>query len=969
MFLTKRLTVILFVMLICNFATVSHAEEVDSYFAWVIKDYYKYAPYGTLFDKKPNTIIDMRNDIYKLINQGQYSSAADKCETVEAYQKIILGENYFDEGLTELIAKLYLMSEDFDKAEQKINLLLDNAQDNLTKLRTLNLKSDFCNCRGNYQEALKITQDVAKILQSVSDEKLSLINQARASRAYCGLNETQKSLEIAAPLLPQMQVAFGNANIEILALMSTMFEDYRKERRYEDCEKILTSKMHTVNEYYGNTNPLISAETVLQLAYLYFETNRPKEAENSLNTLLQLAFKLDDDEICSMSRRLYKPINEVSTKYLRNNNPIVLKSELGLARMHNNKGDIQQSINLCNKNLSKFKEVFGVQSNEALALMKILSKNYILLGKYSDAERVINETLTVCRDNFGDYDVRTIESLIALSDIYCRTGKYTSADALLTEIKTDSQEILENKPLLHYDFLFTKSILKLKTGAYLEGIELFNESNSLERKPSVILKTEEILENLRIVSDTGFLGTADEATIAVLNIGKKALSEYHPKMLEIMNELAESYVAQGKLINAETLTKQVFELSREHFGENNFYEWLALNTLSKIRRAEGNFADALAIDEQALQVIEKVRGQNSLEYLISLDSIASDHALAEDFVEAIKIREQALSEYEEIVEAGDTNLLRMMTSLAENYISIKEYAEAENLCDQALAKQPTSIYVDNHISFSKNIMNLFRIKATAQSFSGDNISAAKNYEQLIQAYEIKRNSFNNNGLIISSKGKSQWFAEIIPDYKNAADTAQKAGNMNFAFYCAEFCKGRSPIDRYNDVLVSRNYSLNPYDRKHIADYKKLIPACRLILESDIARNDDTLRSNVENTYFRLSRENEEFKQKLREEYSNNLVPKDPQKRAEVEQKLSQWEESLKSFDISKNRQAIPNGACLVEFMKVSDDCLLVMFLRNDSDVQAVNISVDKNFFNRCWLYHDLNSYADINALHNDGKYL
>ena len=472
-----------------------------------------------------------------------------------------------------------------------------------------------------------------------------------------------------------------------------------------------------------------------------------------------------------------------------------------------------------------------------------------------------------------------------------------------------------------------------------------------------------------MVSDFGSIGISTEVLMTLLSIDKLKLSEYHPKVLEIMNMLAEFYITQGKLKNAETFTHQVFELSREHFGENNFYELSALNTLSKIRRAEENFADALVIDEQALQITEKVCGKISSERLTTLDAIADDHAGIGNFTKAIEIREQILSEYEEILEDGDPNiLLKIMTKLAKDYIAMERYTDAEELCDKALANQESHLYADDHISLENNIMNLFRIKATLQKASGDNARAAMNYKQLIQAYEIKRNAPENK-LIATNKNKSQWFAEIIPIYRNAADTAQEVGDMNFAFYCMEFCKGRNLIDRYDDILVSKSWLLRPNEREKLVAYQKSLNDCLKAYELVTKKNNDVLISNIETIYSVLSIKDSNFKNTLREKYSNNMVPKDQQKRAAIEQKPSQWEEALKNFDLNKNRQAIPDNACLIEFMKISDESLLIMFLRNDGDVQATNIPVDKDFFDNCRLYYELNSYADINALHSDGKYL
>ncbi|MBE8951204.1 MAG: tetratricopeptide repeat protein [Quinella sp. 3Q1] len=962
---------------ICNLSIVAHAEEVDPYFAWDIKNFDNYQPYNLLFQaQNRKNITAIRDEIYWAVINGKYSDAVFFCEMSEAEQKIAFGTDYFDGNLEELTAKLYLATDEYDKAERKINSLLTNAQDNPSKIRALNLKSDLCNFRGNYFEALKITDEVHDLLLLTPDEALSLINRARAAAALCGLNETKASLEFAEEILPSMQVTFGSAGIETLALMSTLAEDYRKVQRYEESAKILSDKMNITGTRYGQNDSVITAKTFLELAEFYFEINEPDRCKNLLDSVLHHAAKCADSNNYRASLQLYTTLNEIAHKNLNSDNHIVLLSELGLARTRNAIGDIPQSIELCRKNLSKFKKVFGEKSYEAVEMMKLLSDNYFLLGKYSDAKKILDETLTICEKNFGEHDWHTVAAKIDLANVYYKTGRYKSADKLIAEIETNNRDLFKLNQPLYYDFLLSKVTgARMKT-ANIDANRLLNQMDEARGKLNPQAFNVDRLINSYLERKLDIKAIADfdnlsDGDMAVLNMVRTFLSDCHPKVLDLLIEISESYMLSGNLKDAEKFTEQVFNVSRKHFGENNFYEWKAFNMLSKIRRAEGNFSDALAIDTQALKIAEKVCGKNSLERLQSLDSIASDYAAAGNFSEAIKIREKTLSEYKKILEDVDETTIRMMTNLAENYIAAKRYSDAVKLCDETLAKQKNPVFTSEEISPNKNVVELFRIKATAQKLLGDNVNAYENYRRLIQTYEFKRRTAFAEGIFSTNENKSRWFADIVPVYKDAAAVAvtEEIADDNFAFYCAEFCKGRSLIDRYDDILVSKNYLITSFERASLNNYEKFLNSCRTIMESNVAEDDATLSSNIGTIYTMLTVDSEIFKRELRQKYSNRMVPKDLEKRAEAEQKPSPWEESLKSFDVNKNRQAIPDGACFVEFMKISDEELLAVFLRNDSDVGAENISVDKNFFDRCRLYHELNSYADINALHSDGKYL
>lgn len=986
----KKFLVGLLAVLVFNFAAVAHAEEVDPYFLWEIKNFDAYkqsnlAVYGididrvntTAHEKARNRLfvydIDIskidatRDKLYAMINTGNYSDAATLCEIITAHQKILFGTNYFDASLTELTAKLYLETDNLDAAERKINFLSDNAQDNLTKIRALNLQSDLLNRRGNYAEALQLTDEAATLLKVAPDEKLSLINRARAARALCGLGEMQKSLELAGEIYQSMQATFGKADFETLALMSTVVENCLKMHHYKDGLKFLMDKFQFIRERYGTDNLLTLSKSTMESAQYFFATENTANGEDFSNSVLIFATRYVDKGNYHEALRLYKAINKIVTQNLPADNPVVLKSEFGLANMNHQIGNITQSIAFCEKNLPQFKKVFGRQDDETLTLMKILSDNYLLLGRYDDAKKIADERLNICQKHFGDSDPRTFQSTIDLANICYRTGKYKTADKLLDAMDVpQNRELFKTNPHILHNLWFSKYFgERMKGGNLLEYSDFITASEKLEENGFLNLSDTLDLE-IEILEWFSVSGQASDIAyneIGLMNIAKNLLNEHHPKILEMMNAIAKYHIAYGNLSEAEKFAERIIELSGKHFGKGSLCEYIGLSTLAKIRRVEGDFPAALKLDNQALQIAENVCGKNSLERLQSLDAIADDHAAKGNFNEAIKIREGALAEYRRILEDNDAATVQMMTNLAEDYTAAGRYDDAVKFCDKTLALLKVPVYIGEQIFSYTSVTELIRIKATAQKLSGDAVNAYSNYRKLIQVYEGQRAASVKN--FSSPESKSKWFSGIVPVYKDAAAVAasDKVDDTTFAFYCTEFCKGRNLIDRYDDILVARNYLLTAYDKNALNEYEKLFSSCQAVSEYAAAMGDDTLLSNAETIRLSLYFSNDLFKRELREKYSAEVTPKDDKDLSKLN--IWTWDSILKNFDVKKNQTEIPNGACLIEFMKVSDDSLLVTFLRNEGDIQAANIPVDAKFFDDCRLYHDSYAYADIETTEED----
>lgn len=209
---------------------------------------------------------------------------------------------------------------------------------------------------------------------------------------------------------------------------------------------------------------------------------------------------------------------------------------------------------------------------------------------------------------------------------------------------------------------------------------------------------------------------------------------------------------------------------------------------------------------------------------------------------------------------------------------------------------------------------------------------------------------------------SKWFEDKVPIYKNAVvlNLNEKIGNVADAFFCAELFRGRTLTDHYSDVLISKSYAMLPDEKEKLQNY-------RIELEK-LAKSGD------EEEYLKLKREERKYKRYLRKKYSNLVIPEDWANKSEYGFTLKDDVNQNTLFDLLANfnpRQTvkvIPNNACFVEFVKISDDSVVAFVLRNDADIKAVNIPTDKKFYENLLLYHDLNAYPDINALHRDGKY-
>ena len=99
-----------------NFAVANANEfEFDPYFDWKIDRPETYKVYESM-SADASIKVNLPDEIRNMITSGRYLETVAFCKFFEPYQKVALGADYFDAGLTELVAKLYLETDELDAA-------------------------------------------------------------------------------------------------------------------------------------------------------------------------------------------------------------------------------------------------------------------------------------------------------------------------------------------------------------------------------------------------------------------------------------------------------------------------------------------------------------------------------------------------------------------------------------------------------------------------------------------------------------------------------------------------------------------------------------------------------------------------------------------------------------------------------------------------------------------------------------
>jgi tetratricopeptide (TPR) repeat protein len=134
--------------------------------------------------------------------------------------------------------------------------------------------------------------------------------------------------------------------------------------------------------------------------------------------------------------------------------------------------------------------------------------------------------------------------------------------------------------------------------------------------------------------DTEYLERAFKLEVQSVETSTDMLGEAHSTTLSSMDNLALTYMAQGRWRKAEELEVRVVEMSKTTLGKEHPATLNSMNNLALVLSRQGKYADAIAMHRQALEGGEKALGPEHPDTLTGvnhLDSVGQQDNLNEDY--------------------------------------------------------------------------------------------------------------------------------------------------------------------------------------------------------------------------------------------------------------------------------------------------------------------------------------------------
>ncbi|KAJ7027411.1 hypothetical protein C8F04DRAFT_1238095 [Mycena alexandri] len=262
---------------------------------------------------------------------------------------------------------------------------------------------------------------------------------------------------------------------------------------------------------------------------------------------------------------------------------------------------------------------------------------YLSVGKFTEAQNLIEQTCEKYRLVFGEEHLATLKAMHQLGLTYSHLGEYKKAKELEVMVLEKRTKLLGED---HADTLVT-------------------------------------MGNLAIThSELGDFDKAKELEVTVLEKRTKLLGEDHPDTLSAMGNLAATHSEFRDFDKAKELKVTVLEKRTQLLGQDHPDTLMAMGNLAGTHSDLGDFEKAKELDVTVLEKRTTLLGRDHPDTLRAMANLAATHSKLGDFEKAKEHEVMVLEKQTKLLGEDHPETIKATAHLAVTYYNLEEFTKA-----------------------------------------------------------------------------------------------------------------------------------------------------------------------------------------------------------------------------------------------------------------------------------------------------
>ena len=363
-------------------------------------------------------------------------------------------------------------------------------------------------------------------------------------------------------------------------------------------------------------------------------------------------------------------------------------------------------------------------------LYQNLGDIYEKLGKFDQADSLLQAALAQRKSVFGSESTEAAETLVAIGLLRDSQGKFEDAERFVRlGLEIDRQKLAPNHPAVARATSALGKVLEDR-GSYDAAIVVLQNAAQLQASPG---STSDLVESLTELANShfysGHYAESESLNEQVLKLDRQLYGDRHPHIADDLINLGAIQYELGHYPEAERLDRQALDITQSFYGQNHPATASALTILGRTLVSEGKLDEAVGMLKQALSVEEQVFGKihpRVAGTLNELGKIAQQQGKLDD-AEADFTR---MADIYRSVYAGKHYYIGIaLSNLAGVYVDQKRYPAADRLYREALQIY-TQTLPPSHINIGIAHVRLGRSLVLENKFKEAEIESRTGYEML-----------------------------------------------------------------------------------------------------------------------------------------------------------------------------------------------------------------------------------------------
>jgi serine/threonine-protein kinase len=348
-------------------------------------------------------------------------------------------------------------------------------------------------------------------------------------------------------------------------------------------------------------------------------------------------------------------------------------------------GDSMRVVTLLDRGVQEAQSLNSDPKVQA-ELYQTLGTIYEQLGKFDQADSLLQSALERRKSLFGQDTAEVAESLVTLGQLRSDQAQYDEAEKLSRQGLAMSKRHLPPTHPAVGKAMYSLGEVFVNQGKYDQGIQVLNQAVRIQSAPGGVAAdlAASLTELANAQFYAGHLDISNSLNLRVVAMDRQLYGERHPNVAEDLINLGAIQSEWGHYTETERYYRQALDIIQSFYGKDHPETASIMTILGRSLNAQGRFNEAADMLRKALGIQERVYGKVHPRVASAVGELGKVALQQGKLDEAEADFRRQADIYREVYKGKHFYIGSALANLGGVYMERKQYVRAEQSFREAL---------------------------------------------------------------------------------------------------------------------------------------------------------------------------------------------------------------------------------------------------------------------------------------------